>query len=136
MLLTRSGWCFLVVEANFPSGMTNHMHSAQIWVVSAVVSKTSFRRETSGGILKYRLFSQDIFESKYPGSFLYISTVLSPISKYNLSRLVSIHLLKKLFDRRSRHFPFADHFIKSHDLFSRRCTDIIRRKQMLATLGI
>ena len=39
------------------------------------------------------------------------------------------------FDKRSRHFPLGDHFINSHNLISRYCMDIIRRKLTLVTIG-
>ena len=39
------------------------------------------------------------------------------------------------FDKRSKHFFLWDHFINSHNLISWHCTDIIRRKLMLATIG-
>ena len=52
-----------MVEANFPRGTTNKKHY-QIWVVtrhqygiSVLVSQTSLREETSGGIVICRLFS-------------------------------------------------------------------------------
>ena len=38
------------------------------------------------------------------------------------------------FDKRSKHFPFGDHFIDSHDLFYLLCIDIVGRKLMLVTL--
>ena len=46
----------------------------------------------------------------------------------------SMNELKK-FDKRSRHFPLGDHFINSHNLISRYCMDIIRRKLTLVTIG-
>ena len=60
-LSSASDWLHI---SNFPRGTTNQKHYP-IWVVtrhqygiSAHVSQTSFRGETSGGIAKCRLFSQ------------------------------------------------------------------------------
>ena len=39
------------------------------------------------------------------------------------------------FDKRSKHFPLVDHFINSHNLISRQCMDIVRRKLTLVTIG-
>ena len=38
-------------------------------------------------------------------------------------------------DKRSKRFPFGDHFIYSHNLISLQCMDIVRRKLILVTIG-
>ena len=61
VLLSRSGWCFSLMKGNFhPIRSTTRM-----WVVTrhqhgicALVSLTSFRRKTRGGVKKRRLLSQ------------------------------------------------------------------------------
>ena len=47
----------------------------------------------------------------------------------------NISLQNELFDKRSKHFPFGDHFIYSYNLISWQCMGIIRRKLMLVTFG-
>ena len=59
------------------------------------------------------------------------------VSKW-FSRLISIPSLKKLGERickRTKHFPWDDHFVYSHGLFCSKCMDIARRKLILASLG-
>ena len=54
------------------------------------------------------------------------------------SKLISIHFLKnelREFDIRSKHFFSGDHFINSHNIISGNCTDIVRRKLMLVSIG-
>ena len=52
-----------MAEANFPRGTTNQKHYPDFVVtrhqngISALVSQTSFRGETSGSVVKCRLFS-------------------------------------------------------------------------------
>ena len=61
---------------------------------------------------------------------------LDPPLKF--SRLISIHFLEELlskFDKTSKHFFSGYHFINSHNLSSSSCTDFVRRKLMLVTLG-
>ena len=56
-----------------------------------------------------------------------------------LSNDISINVLRdklREFDKRSKRFPFRDHFINSHNLFHWLCMDIVRRKLMLITLGL
>ena len=54
-----------LAEANFLRGQACYAQTIQIWVVtrhlygiSALVSQTSFRGETDGGVAKYRLFPE------------------------------------------------------------------------------
>ena len=54
---------FWLVEENFTSGTTNHNQYPELvtrhqYGISALVSQTSFRWETSGSVTKCRLFSQ------------------------------------------------------------------------------
>ena len=42
--------------------------------------------------------------------------------------------LLKEFEERSKHFPFGDHFITTHNLSSGWCTGIVRRKLMFFTV--
>ena len=58
--VTTQIWVVLLVEANFPPGTTNQKHypGPGSDVSSALVSKMSFRGETSGGVTNYRPFSQ------------------------------------------------------------------------------
>ena len=39
------------------------------------------------------------------------------------------------FIKRSKHFPFGDHFMTSHNLFSCLSIDIIKRELMLVSIG-
>ena len=39
------------------------------------------------------------------------------------------------FDKRSKHFPFCDYYVNSDNLFSWLCSDTVRRKLVLVTLG-
>ena len=67
--LPRSRQYFWLVAQSKKFASTNQMHQ-QIWAVirhlygiSKLVSQTSFRGETSGGVKKCRLFSQDRYGS-------------------------------------------------------------------------
>ena len=42
----------------------------------------------------------------------------------------------KEFDKRSKHFPFGDHFNCSQNLFSWLCIDVVGRKFFLSLLGL
>ena len=61
--LSNSRLFFLLVEVSFPRGITNQKHypdavfTRHQYGISALVSQTSFRGETSGGVAKCRLFS-------------------------------------------------------------------------------
>ena len=53
----------------------------------------------------------------------------------NWSPYISLKNELREYDKRSEHFPSGDHFINSHNLISRQCMDIVRRKLMLVTIG-
>ena len=48
---------------------------------------------------------------------------------------ISLRNWLREFDKRSKHFPFGNYYINSHNPFSLWCAEIIRRKLMLITLG-
>ena len=58
------------------------------------------------------------------------SPVWSPYWRY-----ISLRNWLREFDKRSKHFPFGNYYINSHNPSSLWCADIIRRKLMLITLG-
>ena len=64
--------------------------------------------------------------------------LLPPLPPH-LSPDISINVLRdklREFDKRSKRFPFSDHFINSHNLFYWLCMYIVRRKLILITLGL
>ena len=76
--LPRSGQCFWLVEVNFVPPIRS---TTQMWIltghqygISALVSQTSLRGETSGGVAKCRLFCQanifrDLFSNSHDSSY-------------------------------------------------------------------
>ena len=58
------------------------------------------------------------------------SPVWSPYWRY-----ISFRNWLREFDKRSKHFPFGNYYINSHNPSSLWCADIIRRKLMLITLA-
>ena len=91
MSIPRAGSAFWLVEANFqPIRPTS-----QIWVVKGhqygifvLISQTSFRRETSWGLVKWRLFSQAVIRkdgNDYMNAFLTVCmTSILPLHKGTL----------------------------------------------------
>ena len=115
MSIPRSGNVFLLVEANFqPIRPTT-----QIWVVKGhqygifvLISQTSFRRETSCGLVKCRLFSQAVIRkggNDYMNVFLTVS-VTSILPLYNGTLLVatSVTLSPRYY---GHFFSWAIHFL-------------------------
>ena len=73
VLLSRSGWCFSSMKGNFYPIRS----ITRIWVVTrhqhgiyALVSQTSFRRETRGGVKKRRLLSQATVQWVYLNMYM------------------------------------------------------------------
>ena len=64
-----SNWSYRVGNLLQPTGSTtqNYVVTCHQYGISALVSQTSFRGETSGGIAKCRLFSQDILRPAVHG---------------------------------------------------------------------
>ena len=99
---------------------TSNSHVAPCWL-SCQFSANPREAEMSTTLL-YNCFLKPPFTTQF-------------FTPFSLGLIVFFGLAIILSVPSTYHFPFSDHFINSHNFSSRLCSDIVRRKLMLITLG-
>ena len=79
-------------------------------------------------------WSSKLFDLRAPSSTdVPVLLLNQPTNSPERPPYISLTNLPREFDKRAKHFPFGDHFVYSHNLFSWLYFDIVRRVLMLVT---
>ena len=132
-----------------PSSPLACLPRARPFSLSPATSKRLLRRLHPGVLLARHVGPKNVYVRGYIAGKASLNTVkvradqpFKPQYQHTNSpvwspywRYISLRNWLREFDKRSKHFPFGNYYINSHNPSSLWCADIIRRKLMLITLA-